>query len=127
MNKQKLPGIKINITERPKVVEKTLGFKQIYENRDLFKKLSFQIDLDEDKINDMIERYKRNKDYISWSARPWRRRCRGYVSEYDERVRWDSRFGKLQTRFTTITSTKSRWGNETRKTRLKTQLRIGTI
>ena len=64
MNKQKLPGIKINITERPKVVEKTLGFKQIYENRDLFKKLSFQIDLDEDKINDMIERYKRNKDYL---------------------------------------------------------------
>ena len=64
MNKQKLPGIKINNTKKQNLVEKTLTFKQIYENKDLFKKLLFQIDLDEEKINDMIKRYKKNKDYL---------------------------------------------------------------
>jgi len=52
MNKLNLPGVKIN--EKQNCIEKTITFKQIKNYEKLFNRLPFQIDLDEEKINYLI-------------------------------------------------------------------------
>lgn len=62
MNKLNLPGIKIN--EKPNCMEKTITFKQLKKDQDLFNKLPFQTDLDEQKVEDMKKAYLKNPDYL---------------------------------------------------------------
>jgi hypothetical protein len=62
MNKINLPGVKIN--EKQKCIEKTITFKQLYKDGNLFNRLPFQTDLDEQKVKDMCGTYLKNPDYL---------------------------------------------------------------
>ena len=62
MNKLNLPGVKIN--EKQNCIEKTITFKQLKNYEKLFNKLPFQIDLDEEKIQEMKVAYLKNPDYL---------------------------------------------------------------
>ena len=65
MNELKLPGLNKNIiNETQTFIEKKLTFKQTRDNFELFKRLPFQTDLDENKVAEMKESYLRNKEYF---------------------------------------------------------------
>jgi hypothetical protein len=64
MNKINLPGNKKNINERQNYIEKTMTFKQLVNDYQLFCKLSFQVDIDEDKVAEMVSSYNNNPDYF---------------------------------------------------------------
>jgi hypothetical protein len=62
MNKLNLPGVKIN--EKQNCIEKTITFKQLKKEGNIFLKPPFQTDLDEEKINGMKKAYLKNPDYL---------------------------------------------------------------
>jgi hypothetical protein len=65
MNELKLPGLNKNtINETQSFIEKKVTFKQIRDNFELFKRLPFQTDLDENKVIEMKESYIRNQEYF---------------------------------------------------------------
>jgi hypothetical protein len=62
MNKINLPGVKIS--EKQNHIEKTITWKQLVNSYDLFKRLPFQTDLDEDKVEQMVQSYIKNPSYL---------------------------------------------------------------
>ena len=65
MNELKLPGLNKNkINETQTFVEKKVTFKQTRDNFELFKRLPFQTDLDENKVAEMKESYIKNQEYF---------------------------------------------------------------
>ena len=62
MNKLSLPGVKIN--EKQNCIEKTITFKQLKKDENIFLRLPFQIDLDVEKIQEMKKSYLANPDYL---------------------------------------------------------------
>jgi RNA polymerase subunit RPABC4/transcription elongation factor Spt4 len=67
MNTLNLPGTTNKnslLCEKQNCIEMPITFKQLKKDRDLFKRLPYQTDLDEQKVEEMVRAYQKNPDYL---------------------------------------------------------------